>query len=62
MSSACDEERRFNWPSRKRPFLTGALGSNSEIAPIGPRFGLPVDQRQRLLKVDRTTDHDEINR
>jgi len=34
--------------------------SNSDIAPIELRFGLPVDQRRRLPKVYRALDHDEI--
>ena len=62
MSPACvrDEERRFNWPSRKRPFLTGAFGSNSDVAPIGLRFGLPAYRRRRLPKVDRRGDRDDV--
>jgi hypothetical protein len=36
MSPACvrDEERRFNWPSRKRPFLTGAFGQERSLHSI----------------------------
>src|ERR1017187_460771 len=35
-------------------------GSNSVIAPIGLRFGLPLDRRQRLPKVYRSTDHGHV--
>jgi len=47
--------------ARKRPLVSGNYGSNSDIAPIGLRFGLPVDRRQRLPKVYRRRDHDSIN-
>jgi hypothetical protein len=41
--------------------MTGKFGSNSDIAPIGLRFGLPVDQRQRLLKVYWQRDHGDVS-
>jgi hypothetical protein len=52
MSSACDEERRFNWPSRKRRFPTGARGSESAKSPIDQWQGATYSVRVRSWHLD----------
>jgi hypothetical protein len=53
-------QRRVFPRAQKQTVTKDGLGVNLGHSPIGLRFGLPLDRRQHLPKVYRSTDRDEI--